>query len=102
MVARRALGVRIGRKAVLGLGDAYRKMAETGFLQFGQPVLGGLLAGDVAGPVDLLRDRLDLVAQRHLVGIEKPEIGLAAVGERDDGAGEIRRPLAAARPMVGD
>src|SRR5712675_794437 len=64
--------------------------------------LDGGFAGDVAGAIDLLRDGLDLVAKRHLVGIEKLELGLAAVGELDDRAREIRRALAAARPMIGD
>src|SRR5262249_53776357 len=63
---------------------------------------GGTFASDVAGAVNLLRDRLDFVTQRHLVGIEKTELGPAAVGDLDDGAGKIGSALAAPSPVVGD
>src|SRR5204862_2058969 len=76
--------------------------AEARLLQFGEAGLDGGLAGDIAGPVDLLRDRLDLVAQRHRIRVQELELGLAAVGELDDGAGEIGCPLAAAGPVVSD
>ncbi len=102
MVIGRALGVRVGGKAVLGLGDAHREIAKPGFLQFVEAVFDGAVAGDVAGAIDLLGDRLDLVAQRHLIGIENAELGAAAFGELDDGVGKLRRAFAAARPMVGD
>src|SRR6266849_5202904 len=102
MVIGRALGVGVGGKAVLRLGDAYREMAKPGLLQLGEPVFDRLVGGDVAGAIDLLGDRLDLVAQRHLVGIEKAELGAAAFGELDDGVGQLGGALAALRPMVGD
>jgi hypothetical protein len=60
MVGGRALGIRVGREAVLCLGDADRDLGEAHGLERGELVLHRLGDGDVAGPVDLLGDGADL------------------------------------------
>ena len=78
IAGRRALGVGIGREAVLRLGDADRELAEAFLLELGEAVAHALVGGDVVGAVDLLRDGACLVPQRHVVGIERLELRLAS------------------------
>src|SRR6266436_6323571 len=51
VVARRALGVGVGREAELRLGDAYRQMAEAVRLELGEAVAHRLVGGDVLGAI---------------------------------------------------
>src|SRR6266700_920466 len=101
MNARRALDIRIGRKAILGLSDAYWQMPETLVLQRSEAVYYRFVGLDGGGTVEPLRNRAELVPERHLVRIKQAELGLPVLGKSDDGARETDRSLAAARPMVG-
>ena len=101
MAERHALGVGIGGEAVLSLGDADRKLAETFLLELGEAVAHALVRGDVLGAVDLPRDGARLVPQRHVVGIERLEIARLRLDGLHHGLGELGRARAALRPMIG-
>ena len=102
MTARRPLGVGVGGKAELRLGDAHREVAATQILQLRELVANRFVGLDVAGAIDALGDGADLVNERHLVGIEQAELCASVFGQVNDRMGQFDRPLAALRPMVGD
>ena len=102
MVVGCALGVGIGREAILGLGDADRQSGVAHLFEGFELVAHRLVHVDLLGTVDLRADGADLLDQRHLVGIEQLELALAAVDHLHHGAGDIHCALATLRPMVGD
>ena len=57
---------------------------------------------NVTCPVNLGRDRLDLVPQRQIVFVDELELDFALFDEIDDGLRHIGRALAAFGPMVGE
>jgi hypothetical protein len=60
-----------------------------------------LSAVAVVGAIDLLRDGADLLEQRHLVRIEQLQVRLALVADLHHRPCDIRRALAAHRPVIG-
>ena len=60
-----------------------------------------LVGGRVLGAVDFLGDGADLLEQRHVVGIEQLQLGLAGVAHLDHRARHVGGALAAHRPVVG-
>src|SRR5437762_169523 len=71
---RSALPIRIGRKAVLRLRNADRKMAVALFLEFPEAIANLLIADDVVRAVDLTRDGLRFSPQRRIVCIQWLEL----------------------------
>ena len=100
MTRRRAAQVRIGRERILRLGHADRQLAVA--LRFPLPeLLAHRLFGDhLACMVDRLGDGLDLVEQRHLVGIERRELRLAGFGQFHHLVRQILDPGRALRPVL--
>src|SRR5262249_17976699 len=68
-----ALEVGVGREAVLGLGDADRKVAVALLVQLPEPSAYRLIGDDVGRTIDLGRDCPHLFPERQLVRVEEGE-----------------------------
>ena len=97
----RAPQLRIGRDGEVRLGDADRQPAEADALVVVELAAGGRVVLDAVGAVHLLGDRLDLLPQRGLVGVEELELrGL--LGGLGHGFRQLRASLASLGEVVAD
>src|SRR5215831_6212077 len=101
VIGRRALGVGIGREAVLGLRDADGELGVTHRLERRELVLDRLVRRYVLGAVDLARDGADLLEEWHLVGIEELQFAPPRLADLHHGSGNLGGAFAAHRPMIG-
>ena len=76
-------------QAVLGLGHAHGQVAEAHVLVELEALGGGGLVVHPVRAVDPGGDRLDLVAQRHVVGVQQAEVGAPLLGRGPDRAGQV-------------
>ena len=81
---------RVGAEAVLGLGHANAEPSEPGLLEAPEPRGDRRRQGNIVGAVDLARDRAELVGERHLRRIERPEARLVGIEHPLDRFGERR------------
>src|SRR5439155_232716 len=101
VAGRRAAQVGVGREGVLGLGHADRQVAVAGLFPGMQLVADRLVGDRLVAAIDALDDGVDLLEQRHLVGIERGELRGAGFGDLDDlprqdlDAGGALRPVLA-------
>ena len=85
---------------ILRLGDADRQIAEAHLSKLASWSLTDLGAS-ISWPGRSSGRWYDLFQERHVVGIKRLELRLAALGHLDHRAGNVGRALAAHRPMVG-
>jgi hypothetical protein len=100
MAGRRAAQVRIGREGILRLGHADRQVAVALRLPRPSADRGPSCRRSPRRRGRSLGDRLDLLEQRHLVGIERRELRLAAFGELDDLVASSSMPSRALGPVL--
>ncbi len=100
--ARSPLERRVMAERVLGLGHADRQVPEAEILRHRQGLRRGRQLVHAARAVDPDGDRLDLLAQRQVVRVEEPEVGLPGRRRLPDGARESLGALPALREVSGD
>ena len=79
----------------LSLRDAHGQVPEAVGLDLGDGLLRGGSVGDGPGAVDVGGDRLDLVLDGCLVGVQELEVGLVVLQGLEDRVGEVDRTLSA-------
>src|SRR5690349_21600632 len=95
----RALLVRIGRETVLGFCDTDRQISVTAFLKLFEAIADLLITDDIVRTVDLLRDRLCFLPERHIVRVDRLETGRCRLDRLHDGLSEICCAGAASSPV---
>ena len=98
----RAAQLRVGGEGVLGLGHADRQVAVAGLLPGVQLGADAGVGQDLVGAVDALGDGLDLLEERHVVGIEHVELRGPGVRELRHPGGELGDALRALGPVAAD
>ena len=100
MAGRRAAQVGIGRERVLRLGHAHRQMAVAGLFPGVKLVAHALVGDRLRAAIDALHDGVDLVEQRHGVGIERRELRRAGFGQRHHLVRQLLDAGRALRPVL--
>jgi hypothetical protein len=81
-------------KRILRLGHADRQVAVARGFPGLQLVADALVGDHLIGAVDALGDGLDLLEQRHVVGIERREVAAADLGQLDHLVARSSMPFA--------
>ena len=89
----------VRRERVLRFRHANRQVTVAVGFEVLQLIADGRIRADVLCAVQACRDRLDLVPQRHVVGVERFEVGLTALADLDDVPGQILGTLSAVGPV---
>ena len=89
VVRGRALQLRVVAQAQVRLGHADRQAAEAGELVVGDLLGGGGRVAHIVGAVDLRRQGVDLLADRHVERVEELRLRRPALGGSHHHAGQI-------------